>query len=247
MSDSADLSGRYRAILFDLFGTLVHFRRIPLVNAGTGAIHPRLAAAVEEELPGLSLAEFVEHVRHVSRDLDHARRQTHREFSSHERFRRVLERLGSVDDARALRLCEAHMGGLAEATEMPEAHIELLRRLRSRHEVGLISNFDHGPTARGILERHGLAGLLDPVLISDECGWRKPGTDIFLLALDALGVDPRQALFVGDTPLDDVEGARRAGLDAVWINAGGGVFPADLPPPAFTITRVIDLGRRLLP
>jgi len=239
----------YRAILFDLFGTLVFFRRLPMVGSrAAGGVHRRLADAVARELAGVEMEEFLDATRAVGVELEQARRQTHREIASADRFRRILARLGHSDEGTALRLCAAHMGGLAEATEMPSDHAVWLGRLASRYRVGLISNFDDGPTARSILARHGLADLLDPIVISEECGWRKPGAEIFAIALDALGVPPERALFVGDTPLDDVVGAQRAGIDAVWLDPRGEGFP-QLPggeAPAFTAAGATDVIRALL-
>lgn len=239
----------YRAVLFDLFGTLVFFRRPPMVGRpAAGGVHRRLADAVTRELVGVELEEFLEATRAVSTELELVRRQTHREIASAERFRRILARLRRSDEGTALRLCAAHMRGLAEATEMPPDHAVWLGRLASRYRVGLVSNFDDGPTARSILARHGLTDLLDPIVISEECGWRKPGAEIFAIALDALGVEPERALFVGDTPLDDVAGAQRAGIDAVWLNPKGEGFP-QLPggeAPAFMAAGATDVMRALL-
>ena len=236
----------YRAILFDLFGTLVFFKRVSLASSGPAALlHADLRTAVERELPGVESDDFIAAVRDVSRTIAEARRETHVECSSAERFRRVLERFGVDDVAAAERLCRAHMRGLAEATEMPASHLEILGALASRHRLALVSNFDHGPTAREILHRFGLAPLLEHVVISDEFGWRKPRPEIFRSALDALGVPAADAIFVGDTPFEDVEGARRAELDAAWINARGETFPAELAPPVVTLTSLSGLVAHL--
>lgn len=143
-------------------------------------------------------------------------------------------------------MCQAHMRGLAEAVEMPQAHLEAVGALAKRFRLGLVSNFDHAPTAHAILSRYGLDEFLDPIVISDEFGWRKPQPAIFARALTAVGVDAGEALYVGDTPFEDVHGGRGAGLDVAWINPRGETFPADLSPPTLVIAEVPDLVSRLL-
>jgi FMN phosphatase YigB (HAD superfamily) len=49
----------------------------------------------------------------------------------------------------------------------------------------------------------------------------KPDPRIFEMALQAAGVAANQALYVGDNVADDIEGARRVGLEAVLINRPG--------------------------
>ena len=51
-----------------------------------------------------------------------------------------------------------------------------------------------------------------------HCGCAKPEAAIFHTACEALGVVPEEAVYVGDDPLLDVEGAQKAGLRGVWIN-----------------------------
>ena len=49
----------------------------------------------------------------------------------------------------------------------------------------------------------------------------KPSPSIFLAALELLGVEPEAAVMVGDSPLDDVEGARALGMRAYLIDREG--------------------------
>lgn len=246
MSTAIASAGPYRAILFDLFGTLVSFDQPPAIAAGPGGVaHAHLAAAVERELPGLGLETFMEAVRAVSREIYTARRETHAECSSAERFRRVLLRLDIDDPGKGERLCRAHMRGLSAVTRMPGRHREILAALTPRFRLGLVSNFDHAATAHAILGRFGLAEWLDAVVISEEFGLRKPRAEIFARALEGLGVSPAETLFVGDTPLDDVHGARGAGIDAVWLNPEEADYPADLAPPVMIVPDLEALLARL--
>lgn len=86
-------------------------------------------------------------------------------------------------------------------------------------ELGVISNFDSRlfPVMRGL----GLEDMFDTVTISSLAQAAKPAPKIFQLALDKHAVDPEEALHIGDSLRDDVEGARKAGLHAVLLDREG--------------------------
>ena len=56
------------------------------------------------------------------------------------------------------------------------------------------------------------------MVISGKEGIEKPDPAIFRLALERSGIDPGEAVYVGDHPRIDVEGARAVGMDAVLID-----------------------------
>jgi putative hydrolase of the HAD superfamily len=68
-----------------------------------------------------------------------------------------------------------------------------------------------------VLRESGLAEHLDAVATSAEVGASKPSGELFAAALALAGVDARQAVHVGDSFGEDVEGARAAGIEAVWL------------------------------
>jgi putative hydrolase of the HAD superfamily len=108
--------------------------------------------------------------------------------------------------------------GLASTTHA------LLEVLRERgYKLGLVSNgFDPPDLVREELARLGVAQLLDVIVLSADVGVRKPDPAIFRRALDALGVAPENALFVGDTLATDIAGAAALGMrtcQALWFVA----------------------------
>jgi putative hydrolase of the HAD superfamily len=70
-------------------------------------------------------------------------------------------------------------------------------------------------TIRTMLRKHGFEPLMHSVVVSSNLGWRKPHRSLFETALRELAVTPRDALFVGDSPWHDIEGAQNAGMRAV--------------------------------
>jgi putative hydrolase of the HAD superfamily len=74
-------------------------------------------------------------------------------------------------------------------------------------------------------------GLFDVEVFSATCGLRKPDPEIYRLALDGLGVEPRDAVFVGDGANDELAGAERVGMKAVGVESPGGELPDDWAGP----------------
>lgn len=83
------------------------------------------------------------------------------------------------------------------------------------YELGIISNFDS--RLFNVLRGLGIADLFDTITISSLAHAAKPAPKIFQLALDKHAMDPDDAVHVGDSRRDDVDGARKAGLQAVLI------------------------------
>jgi len=90
-----------------------------------------------------------------------------------------------------------------------------IRGLRRRYKVGLLSNaFDD--LRLTLVERWKIAAEFDDLIISAEVGLVKPDVRIYHLAAERLGVAAEAAVFVDDVQ-QNVEGARTAGLQAVWF------------------------------
>jgi len=238
----------YRALLFDLFDTVVdfHLERLPTI-CWEGAPLNSTAGAVYELLqtfhPAIPFDLFYEAFRQSRRQLEAERRETLREFPSQERFRRLLQMLGleATSEAVIEQLVEAHMTEWAKGATMPPDHRSLLERARQQFRLALVSNFDHPPTAHRILQREGIHSLFDVIVISADVGWRKPHARIFLHALAALKISPSEALFIGDTFDADVIGAKGVGMDVVWLNRRAEALPDAPVRPDYMIARLGDL------
>jgi putative hydrolase of the HAD superfamily len=93
-----------------------------------------------------------------------------------------------------------------------------LRALGAR--LVCVSNWDY--SLPDVLARVGLEDDLDGVVTSAAVGARKPDPRLFEAALEVAGCAADAALHVGDTPTEDVEGARAAGIRALLIDRDGG-------------------------
>ena len=242
----------YRLILFDCVNTLYlpDASRRPMLEidgVAQTSTAPLVAERLAARLPGLDAVALHKLQRASWRWAETQRGGEHREIPAALRFRRVLEQLGlPPEEALVEELMRVHYDAVVGTFALPDAHVRLLDELRGRFRLALFSNFDHAPPIAERLRRDGLAEWLDPILISADLGWRKPGAEAFRIALERVGEAPERILFVGDTYGDDVVGARGAGMDCAWINLHGEPVPAG-PAPTFVLGALTDLGALLAP
>jgi putative hydrolase of the HAD superfamily len=98
-----------------------------------------------------------------------------------------------------------------------EGVVETLGELRRRGiKTGLITVCSEDVV--DVWQETPFAGLFDAEVFSSSCGLRKPDVRIYRLALDGLGVEANDALFVGDGANDELAGAERAGMRGVLIH-----------------------------
>ena len=111
----------------------------------------------------------------------------------------------------------------------------LLAARRAGARVLVVSNWD--VSLGDVLERLGLARLLDGVVTSAAAGSRKPDAKVFSQALALAAALPARALHVGDSLEEDVMGARAAGIRPVLVRRDG--RPG--PPGVMTISTLAQL------
>ena len=110
-----------------------------------------------------------------------------------------------------------------------------LEALRAQYAMGVLSN---SPRSEETLARLGLRHYFDSVVTASE-HQRKPHSEAFRRACRALGIAPSEAVYVGDSLANDVEGALGPGLIPVWIDRYGDNYP--LPEGAHRITSLEEL------
>lgn len=121
-----------------------------------------------------------------------------------------------------------------------ENSIPLLKELKARgYLTGVITN---GPS---VLQNHkmdtsGLRPYCDIVVVSGDEGVHKPDPRLFEITAERLGVKPQECVYVGDHPVNDIQGALSAGMGAIRMNFGW-FKNKDLRPDVPVITDIIDV------
>jgi putative hydrolase of the HAD superfamily len=106
------------------------------------------------------------------------------------------------------------------------------------YRLGVISNFDS--RLIDLLPRLGIDGYFEQRILSWQTGFAKPDPRIFLNAVERMGVAAVAALHVGDSPKEDVDAARAAGLQSILLDREG---TSELRPDR--ITTLLELCRFL--
>ena len=141
-------------------------------------------------------------------------------------FARTLERLRDADggDAAADAPLAEELGASyfhhrdRDPALFPDT-LPCLDVLQVHYRLGLLSNGSRLP------EKVGLGTYFESVVFAQDHRVAKPDKGIFEVVERQLGVAPAACVLVGDHPLNDVAGAKRAGWRAVWIDReGGGAF-----------------------
>ncbi|MFN0146371.1 MAG: HAD family hydrolase [Dehalococcoidia bacterium] len=111
----------------------------------------------------------------------------------------------------------------------------VLAGLAGTHVLGVLSN---NPMAAHLLRGFGLGEYFKAVVSPDD-PYRKPHVRAFIDACAAMGAEPRDCVYVGDSFANDAEGAHAAGLAAVWLDRFGDEYP--LPAGARRVSNLMDL------
>ncbi len=94
----------------------------------------------------------------------------------------------------------------------------------------------------------GMTDCFDEIIISGETAYEKPDVRIFQLMATSLGIKPSEMLYIGDHPVNDVDGSRKAGCIPVWVKTTGTwVFP-EVPKPELqveTVEEIPDIIRKI--
>jgi putative hydrolase of the HAD superfamily len=208
---------RPRAVLLDALGTLVE------LPAPAPALAEELAArgvAVTQEEAGRAMrAEIAFYRRHLDEARDAAALAQLRARCTEVLRDALPERARGVGDLQAALL------GALRFRPYPEVPATL-RALRERGAtLVVVSNWD--VSLHEVLDRTGLAPLVDAVVTSAEHGAAKPDPSIFRAALERAGAAADEAVHCGDSYEADVVGARAAGIEPVLVVRDGAPPPGD--------------------
>ena len=137
-------------------------------------------------------------------------------LSFHDTVRRVADGV-----ARALRPHDEALGArvaarfLADAHACFEANAPVLERLARRYRLGIVSNF-YG-NLETVCDNAQVRRYFGVIVDSARVGLSKPDPRMFVTAVEALGIEPRRAVMVGDSLARDMAGARAAGMAHIWL------------------------------
>lgn len=221
---------RPRAITLDLDDTLwpvmpAILRAEAEVDAFLRERCPRTAEAFPPDAMRRLREQVAREYPHLDHDYTEQRRITLRRAIAH-----CGEDLAEVEPA--FEVFYAARNRVEFYPDVPEA----LARIAARVPVAGLTN------GNADLARVGIAHHFRFNLGAREHGAAKPDPSIFLAACRRLGCAPGEVLHVGDDPMMDVTGARRAGVRSCWINRGAHPWPHDPHRPELEFDSLAGLA-----
>ncbi|WP_426452087.1 HAD family hydrolase [Paenibacillus sp. S-38] len=219
MKEAARMNGKI-AVCFDVNQTLVQ-QGLSFEQSFRGVWQDYTARWLQEQTPSEEAlwAEYIvrwqqrKKARTTFKQLDELQQQCLRE---------ALLQLGVPVSAGLARsfMEELRRQQVGAKTLMPRTP-EVLEKLSQSHRLAIISNSPRSEVLL-MLRRFSLARYFpeERIFTAARPAEKKPAPALFRQALQALGASPRQAVMVGNSWKHDVCGAVKAGMDAVWLNAG---------------------------
>ena len=130
------------------------------------------------------------------------------------------------------------------AIEYPFAKPTLQKLREMGYKIGLITNGSHD-TQYLKIRMLGLEDMFDEIITTSDVGAHKPAAEPFEIFAQRIGIDPKDMMYVGDHPLNDVEGSRRVGYTPVWVKTTGTWFFTDIEKAPYEVDTVAELPELL--
>ena len=204
-----------KAVIYDYIGTLVNCRGYSMADS-----EDNLHRALVAEGFQLDKKEFLDAYTVSHQKYRKIRYEQHQEVTNAIWVSDALCALGykvSPDDIRIKAALNVFFQDFIDTLELREGAKKLLKQTAAQTKVGLISNFTHAPVIHKSLRKIHIHDYFNAIVISEEVGWRKPSPKIFEEALCRLKIKAEEAIFVGDSPLEDIKGAKDAGFKTVFV------------------------------
>lgn len=221
-----DDGGGVRAILFDFDDTLQNrpqaFRRYCafFLDKYFPALSPEQKAARAEEMLALNNGGYVNYIDY---------------------FLSLFERWNWHDAPEVGDIYREFQFRFPEySTLFPDA-VDTLKALRNKgYLLGIITN---GPSVlqNRKLDVCALRPLVDLCVVSGDENLHKPDPEIFRRAASRMGVGCHNCVYVGDHPVNDIEGARRAGMRPIYINAFDGPLHPENVTEIHTLSELTEI------
>ncbi|MHB8174222.1 MAG: HAD family hydrolase, partial [Nitrospirota bacterium] len=205
-----------KALIFDLYGTLVNIR----TDEQDPTLYSELSKFLSYSHVNISPEELrEEYLKDVRRCLS-AGKEQYPEVDVRRIFTGIVgsRREGKAEPRTALIAARLFRSLSRKNFEPFPGVYGMLERLREQYPMALLSDAQRCFTEPEINQLK-LGWFFDHIFLSSDYGFRKPEPKYFRLALDALGVAPEEAVYVGDNAFRDLWGAKKAGMRMVLVRS----------------------------
>ena len=204
-----------KAIIFDFIGTLTNVKNYSLEASQT-----KLYMAIVEAGFNVSAESFLEAYSQSHEKYRIIRYQELVEVTNAIWISEALNSLGfktNPEDTRIKTAVNVFFEDYLNSLELRPCVKKLLNKVSTEYKLGLISNFTYAPVIYAGIRKLGINQFFNAVLVSEEVGWRKPNTKIFEETLRRLDAIAEETVYVGDSPLEDIKGAKAIGMKTIFV------------------------------
>ena len=204
-----------KAIIFDFIGTLTNVKNYSLENSKM-----KLYRAIVDAGFNVDVKSFLDAYSQAHEKYRVIRYEKLVEVTNAIWISEALNSLGfkaTPEDSRIKAAVNMFFEDYLNGLELRPCVKKLLKKASMEYKLGIISNFTYAPVIYAGLRNLGINQFFNVVLVSEEVGWRKPHIKIFQEALKRLGVTAKEAVYVGDSPAEDIMGAKAVGMKTVFI------------------------------
>jgi len=219
-----------RAVCFDLDNTL--WDVWPVIRRAEQAMYalltqryPKIVAALTIESMREARVRIAEAYPHMCHDFTFLRQQALRDHAREFGYPQSM-----VQEA-----FDAFIQARNEVELYPDVHPGL-KLLRAQYRLFTASN------GNADLARIGLDHYFERMLAARHVGALKPDPIMFHKVVEGSDLALHEVVYVGDDPVLDVDGARRAGMAAIWMNRDQAAWPSGLEPPTHTVSSLVELA-----
>ena len=204
---------KLRAVLFDIYGTLIDIK----TNEHRDDTFEALSRFLEYRrvfIPGRELKEL--YFDHINQQIARSREQ-HPEVDVARAFGHVLRERGRTSDRYlSMVITQLYRSLCCERMQLYDDTFWTLNEFRKKYRLGIVTDAQRlfcKPELRTLR----LENFFDALAISSDYGFRKPDPRLFHIALAVLDVPAAEAAYIGNKYETDVVGAKQAGLAATGL------------------------------
>lgn len=204
-----------RALIFDFIGTLANVRNYSLEDSKMQLHNAIVKAGFDIDSGSFLEAYGQAHEKHRV-----VRYRELVEVTNAVWISEALNNLGfktKPEDARVEAAVNVFFERYVDSLELRPCARNMLGRASADYRLGLISNFTYAPVIHEGLRKLRISQFFKTILISEEIGWRKPSPRIFDEALKRLRTTAKETIYIGDSPLEDIKGAKTVGMETVFV------------------------------
>jgi putative hydrolase of the HAD superfamily len=204
-----------RALIFDFIGTLTNVRNYSLEDSKM-----QLHNAIVKTGFDIDSRSFLEAYGQAHEKYRVMRYRELVEVTNAVWISEALNNLGfktKPEDARVEAAVNVFFERYVDSLELRPCARNMLGRASVDYRLGLVSNFTYAPVIHEGLRKLRINQFFKAILISEEIGWRKPSPRIFDEALKRLRTTAKETIYVGDSPLEDIKGAKAVGMETVFV------------------------------